>query len=157
MKRKKEGLAKTLVNLIGLSVLVVAVSFYFISDGIFLGISFLGLGFLGLILMKIGKIEIRHAFPDLVFGFVDNVILITSAVIGGSLGGVTGAIIGGVAGNTVADGISGFFEGYISEKVVKGKYEPKRTAFSSSLSKITGCIFGAGVVLTIISLVKMVF
>jgi len=158
MKRdffRKYKFYRSFASLIVLSVIVVAVSVYFIQKENLIGPVFFGVGILGLIFMKGFGVEIRQAYPDLVFGFVDNVLLISSAILGGVFGGVPGAILGGVAGNTIADGVSGFFEGYVSEKVTKGKFENKRTALSSSISKITGCIFGAGFILTLFWIVKI--
>ena len=62
-------------------------------------------------------------------------VLVFAAIIAGSFGGVTGAILGGAAGNTITDGLGGFFEGYVSEKLSARKIKNHRTALSSSLGK----------------------
>jgi len=148
---------KALVSLISVSIVVVAVVSYFIFNNTFIGLAFLGLGVLNLIFMKIMKIELKYIYPDLTFGFVDNGVMVFAAIAGGILAGVPGAIIGGVAGNTITDGIGGFFEGYVSERQKeKTKFESQRRALSSSLGKMTGCMFGAGVSLTLVWLIGLI-
>jgi len=147
---------KALVSLISVSIVVVAVVSYFIFNNTFIGLAFLGIGVLNLIFMKIMKIELKYIYPDLTFGFVDNGVMVFAAIAGGILAGVPGAIIGGVAGNTITDGIGGFFEGYVSERQKeKTKVESQRRALSSSLGKMTGCMFGAGVSLTLVWLIGL--
>jgi len=148
---------KALASLISVSIVVVAVVSYFIFNNTFIGLAFLGLGVLNLIFMKIMKIELKYIYPDLTFGFVDNGVMVFAAIAGGILAGVPGAIIGGVAGNTITDGIGGFFEGYVSERQKeKTKFESQRRALSSSLGKMTGCMFGAGVSLTLVWLIGLI-
>ena len=151
--KKRGTFLKAITNLIILSIIIVAVSSYFVFNDKPIGPIFLLMGFANLIYLKITKVKLKQIFPDLVFGFVDNGTLVLAIIIGGKFGGVPGAIIGGVAGNTITDAIGGMFEGYVSERITKGKFERKRTALSSSLGKMTGCLFGAGIVLTIIWLV----
>ena len=89
---------------------------------------------------------------------MDNGVMVFAAIIGGSLGGVPGAIIGGVTGNAITDGLGGFFEGYISEKQEQlQNFKAERRAFSSALGKMTGCLFGAGISLSLIWLIRIIF
>lgn len=159
MKKGKDNstFLRAVTNLIILSIIVVAVSFYFVFNNKLIGPAFLLMGVANIFFLKITKIKLKHIYPDLVFGFVDNGVLVFGVLLGGTFGGVPGAIIGGVAGNTITDATGGLFEGYVSEKLVKGKFEIKRTALSSSLGKMTGCLFGAGVSLTAIWLISLVF
>ncbi len=148
---------KAFASLIGVSIVVIAVVSYFIFNSTFIGLAFLALGVLNLIFMKIMKIELKYIYPDLTFGFVDNGVMVFAAIAGGFFAGIPGAIIGGVAGNTITDGIGGFFEGYVSERQKeKTKFESKRRALSSSLGKMTGCMFGAGVSLTLVWLIGLI-
>jgi len=157
MKKRTGHFLKALVSLIGVSFIVIAVVSYFIFNSTLIGLAFLAMGFLNLIFMKIMKIELKYIYPDLAFGFVDNGVMVFAAIAGGILAGVPGAIIGGVAGNTITDGIGGFFEGYVSERQKeKTRFESQRRALSSSLGKMTGCMFGAGVSLTIIWLINLI-
>ena len=157
MEKINRHFFKALASLIGVSLVVVAVISYFIFNNTFIWLAFLGLGVLNLIFMKIMKIELRYIYPDLTFGFVDNGVMVFAAIAGGILAGVPGAIIGGVAGNTITDGIGGFFEGYVSERQKeRTRFESKRKALSSSLGKMTGCMFGAGVSLAIVWLINLI-
>lgn len=148
MEKLAKNFLKAFFILLGISIIIVAVAGYFIFKNQYLGPAFFGLGILSFLFMKIIGIKIKDVYPDLTFGIIDNILLISAAIIGGSIGGVGGAIVGGVAGNTIADGISGLFEGYVSEREAIHKIKTARKMISSSLGKITGCMFGAGIVLT---------
>lgn len=152
----KDKFFKALLSLIGVSIVVAAVVSYFMFDRR-IGLAFLGMGFLSIGFIKLLKIKWEFIYPDFAFGFVDNGIMVFAAILGGSIGsvagatgGVAGAIIGAAAGNTITDGIGGFFEEYISEKQNSmGRFKDKRRILSASLGKMTGCMFGAGLSLTI--------
>ena len=107
----RDGFLKSLTSLIILSVVIIAVSAYFVFDKMIIGPAFLGLGFLSLIIIKLFSIKFSAIYPDFVFGAIDNGFLIFAATIGASLAGVPGAIIGGAAGNTITDSFGGLFEG----------------------------------------------
>ena len=154
--RKSGTFLKAVTNLIILSIIIIAVSAYFVFNDKPIGPICLLICFANIIYLKIIKVKLRHLYPDFVFGFVDNGILVFALIIGGKFGGIPGAIIGGVAGNTITDSIGGLFEGYVSEKLTKGNFERKRTALSSSLGKMTGCLFGEGIVLTVIWLINLI-
>lgn len=62
---------------------------------------------------------------------------------------MAGAIAGGIIGDAVTATIAGFFEGSISESLRKKGIEESREAIITSLGKMTGCLIGSGVVLTI--------
>ena len=152
----KKHFIKSILSLVLISIIVVAVSSYFIFDSKLIGPVFLIMGFFVLLFMKIRKIKFRFFYPDFVFGFIDNGILVFAAIIGGAYGGVIGAIIGGVTGNTITDGIGGFFEGYIAEKQHEQKLpESKRKMFTSSLGKIAGCLVGAGIGLIVVYFISL--
>lgn len=147
---------KALFSLIIVAIVVVAVAGYFIFDNKLIGPAFFVMGVLNMGFMSLMGIKLKFVYPDLVFGFVDNGIMVFAAVIGGSIGGVPGAIVGGVAGNTITDGLGGFFEGYVSEKQrALAKFKAERRMLSSSLGKMTGCMFGAGMSLTLVWLFKL--
>lgn len=156
-KRKGEkSFLEALVSLVILSIIVIAIASYFVFENALIGPAFLVLGLLNLGFLKFFKIEFKAIYPDMVFGIIDNGVLIFAAVLGGYIAGVGGAIIGGAAGNTITDGIGGLFEGHIAEKQRRGKFEASRTALSSSLGKMAGCLFGAGFGLIIIWLIGLV-
>lgn len=151
MKKRKKTFVQALTSLVILSAIVIAVASYFIFNKALIGPIFLILGFVSLTFISFFKIKIKAIYPDLVFGIIDNGVLVFAAVLGGQIAGVFGAIIGGAVGNTVTDGIGGLFEGHIVET---RKIRP-RTALSSSLGKMSGCLFGAGAGLILIWLISL--
>ncbi len=89
------------------------------------------------------------AIPDLIFGALDTGLLTIPALWGGVLFGVAGAIAGGVIGDALTDGIAGFFEGGIAEWLRGQGIEESREPVTTALGKMTGCLLGGGVVLSI--------
>lgn len=152
-KKRTGGFIKALTSFIILSIIVIAVSVYFVFDNKLIGPAFLGLGIISLIFLKIAKIDFKSVYPDMVFGLIDNGVLVFAAVLGGTYAGIAGAVIGGAAGNTVTDGIGGLFEGYVAQHQRKFEIDNLRTAMSSMLGKMVGCLFGAGLGLIIVWLV----
>jgi hypothetical protein len=155
--KRRDNLIKAIFSLTFLSIIIVAVSAYFIHKENLIGTAFLILGILSLIVLKFLKINVIEVYPDMIFGFVDNGVLVFTAIIGGVYAGVFGAIIGGAAGNTITDGIGGLFEGYVAEHQRKMKISTKRTTVSASLGKMAGCLFGAGIGLLIVQLIQVIF
>ena len=150
MKKKMENnFLKAIISFIIISILVIGFSVYFIFNEKLIGPIFLLLGLISLIFLKIFKIKIISVYPDIVFGIIDNGVLIFAAILGANYAGIFGAIIGGAAGNTLTDGMGGLFEGHIAEKLRKEKIKNTRTALSTMLGKIIGCLFGAGIGLII--------
>ena len=70
-------------------------------------------------------------------------------MIGASFSGVLGAIVGGVAGDSITDGLARLGEGKAAQLLRKYEIEEARTPLSSSMGKMSGCLMGAGIVLTI--------
>ena len=156
MKKKGSNLTKALISFLILSIVIFAVSMYFVFQKSLIGFAFLFMGILVTILLRIFKIKIKEVYPDIIFGMIDNGILVLVAVLGGIYAGVTGAIIGGVAGNTLTDGIGGLFEGHIEEKLRKKNINEKRTSLSTMLGKIIGCLYGAGIGLILVWLISLI-
>ena len=140
-----------------LSIIVIAVSFYFVFDKAWIGPAFLVLGFISLFFLKFFKIKISSVYPDMIFGAIDNGILIFAAVLGGVYAGIAGAIIGGAAGNTITDALGGLFEGHVAQNQRKYKIDNLRTPLSTMLGKASGCLFGAGLGLTLVWLIGVIF
>jgi len=149
-KKSYKVLLKAITNFLILTIVIIAVSYYFIFDDKLIGPVFLILGFLSIIFVKIIGTKITTMIPDILFGFIDNSLLVFAAVIGANFGGIPGAIIGGAVGNTITDGMGGLLEGHIAELQKKSKINNSRTALSSSIGKMIGCLLGAGASLTII-------
>lgn len=89
------------------------------------------------------------AVPDFIFGALDTGLLTIPALWGGVLFGVAGAIAGGVIGDALTDGIAGFFEGSIAQWLREQGIEESREPVTTALGKMTGCLLGSGLVLTI--------
>lgn len=153
----KRGTIKAFMNFVFLSIIIIAISAFFISQEELIGAAFLFLGVISLVFLKFLKIDITSIYPDLVFGFIDNFILVFAAVLGSNYAGVLGAIIGGAAGNTITDGLGGFFEGQMSEKLRKRQITHERNMLSTMLGKMSGCLFGAGIGLILIWIFKIFF
>jgi len=156
MKKRHRDFFGAITTWIIFSIIVIAVSAYFVFNDVLIGPAFIILGLLSLIVLKFFKIRIKSVYPDIVFGFIDNGVLIFAAVLGGVYAGVAGAIIGGAAGNTLTDGIGGLFEGYVAQKQRKFKINSLRTPLSTMLGKISGCLFGAGLGLILVWLIGLI-
>jgi len=152
----KNKFFKAIISFIIISIIVISVSVYFVFDKKLIGPAFLILGLISIFSLRFFKIKINTVYPDIVFGFIDNGILIFAAVLGGAYAGVIGAIIGGAAGNTITDGIGGLFEGHVAEKLRRKRINDKRTSLSTMLGKVIGCLFGAGVGLTLNYLISLI-
>lgn len=144
MKKVRNGFLKAIVSFVLLSIVIIGVSIYFMQSKVWIGPAFLGLGLVNLLIIKFFKIKISSIYPDMIFGFIDNGVLVFAAVLGGMYAGVVGAVIGGAAGNALTDGIGGLFEGYVAEHQRKFEIDNVRTSLSTMLGKIAGCLFGAG-------------
>ncbi len=144
----------SVIKVVTLCIIVFAVSAFFIYDIKIIGWIMLALGLMCLGALKLFKIVIKSAWPDIVFGLVDNGTLAVFTVIGGGIAGVAGAIIGGAVGNAITDGIAGTFEGHIAEKLRKNNIPEERTVLGSAIGKMTGCLLGAGIVLIIANLIN---
>ena len=155
-KSEKKSFKDAIISFLLLSIIVIGVSYYFVYNNAIIGPIFILLGLLNLVFLKFYKITIASVYPDIIFGFIDNGVLVIMAIIGGLIAGVAGAIIGGAAGNTITDGLGGLFEGYTAEKLRGKEIAEKRTAISSTLGKMTGCLFGAGIGLIMVWLIKII-
>lgn len=109
----------------------------------------IGLGVFALLgVMVVGR-GFKSALPDLVFGSIDTGLLAIPALWGGALFGVAGAIAGAVIGDALTDAIAGFFEGSVAQWLRQRGFEAGREPVTTSLGKMSGCLLGAGLVLTV--------
>ena len=157
MKKRKNGFTKALISFFTLSIVIVAVSAYFVLDKKLIGFAFLFLGIMVTIILKIFKIKLKEVYPDIIFGMIDNGVLVFAAILGGFYAGVAGAVVGGVAGNTLTDGIGGLFEGHVAQNQRKYKIDNLRTPLSTMLGKMIGCLYGAGIGLIMVWLISFYF
>jgi hypothetical protein len=153
----KENVLVALINVIILTSIIFLVSYFFMNNKSLIGIMLILLGFVCLIPLWIFKIKLRSIRADIIFGMIDNGILVIFALIGAELFGVLGAIVGGAVGNAITDGFAGVFEGYEAQKMRNKKIEDKRTVISAAIGKMAGCMFAAGIVLTIAWLILALF
>ncbi len=145
----KEGLAKSIISVITLSAVVISVVCFFIYNKVLLGPILIGLGFLPWIPLKISGRSIKSTGADIIFGIIDTGILGVAALIGANFAGVLGAIVGGAVGDAITDAIAGLFEGKVAEALRRYGIEEARTPLSSSMGKMSGCLIGIGITLTI--------
>ena len=145
----KEGLVRSVISVITLSVVVVAVICFVIYNKVLIGPVLIGLGFLPWIPLKISGRSIKSTGADIIFGAIDTGLLGIAALIGASFAGILGAIVGGAVGDAITDAIAGLFEGRISEVLRKYGIKEARTPLSSSMGKMSGCLIGIGITLTI--------
>jgi len=145
----KEGIIPALTSLIIVSIVVISVISFVIYNMRLIGPIIALLGFLPWIPLKIFGRTIKSTGADIIFGAVDTGILAVAALIGASFAGVLGAIVGGAVGDSITDGFAGLFEGKVAEYLRRHGIEEARTPLSSSLGKMSGCLIGAGITLTI--------
>ena len=139
MKKNKRK-ALEISTVIILCIITIVIAFFSMRLGRFVSIIIFGLGLLPILIAYIFKISLKKILPDIIFGLIDNILLIIPAIIGAELFGAAGALAGAVVGNAVSDGIAGIFEGSISEWLnIKG-IDSKRTLLGSSLGKMSGCL-----------------
>ncbi len=135
------------VTLIALPVAVVGV--LMLQYRLPIGPIVLGLAVIPLLGLLMARRSFMGAIPDLIFGAIDTGLLTIPALWGGVLFGVAGAIAGGVIGDALSDAIAGFFEGAIAERLRSLGIEESREAVTTALGKMSGCLLGSGVVLTV--------
>jgi len=139
MKKNKRK-ALEIIIVILLSIVTVIIAFFSMRLGRFVSIVIFGLGFIPILIAYIFKISLKKILPDIIFGLIDNLVLIIPAIIGAELFGAVGALAGAVVGNAVSDGIAGLFEGSISEWLHARGIDETRTMIGSSLGKMSGCL-----------------
>ncbi|MBU2617103.1 MAG: hypothetical protein KKI07_00280 [Euryarchaeota archaeon] len=146
---KKQGFIPALTSVIIISIVVISVISFTIYNTKVIGPIIILLGFIPWIPLRISGRTIKSTGADIIFGAIDTGILGIAALIGASFAGVLGAIVGGAVGDSITDGLAGLFEGGIAEYLRKHGIEEARTPLSSSMGKMSGCLIGVGIVLTI--------
>ena len=146
---ERQSLIPALTSVIIISIIVVSVISFTIYNTKLIGPTIILLGFIPLIPLRISGRTIASTGADIIFGAIDTGILGILALIGASFAGVLGAIVGGAVGDSITDGFAGLFEGRVAEHLRKHGIEESRTPLSSSMGKMSGCLMGVGIVLTI--------
>ena len=137
-KNQKKTLEISIVIL--LSIITAIIAFYSMRLGRYVSLVIFGLGLVPLLIAYIFKISLKKMLPDIIFGLIDNSLLIIPAIIGAQLFGAVGALAGAVVGNAISDSIAGIFEGSISEWLHLKGIDSTRTILGSSLGKMSGCL-----------------
>jgi hypothetical protein len=121
-------------------IITAIIAIFSMKLGKFVSIVIFGLGLIPILIAYIYKIALKKMLPDIIFGLIDNLLLIIPAIIGAELFGTIGALAGAVVGNAISDGIAGLAEGSISEWLHSKGIDETRTLLGSSLGKMSGCL-----------------
>ena len=148
-KVRGEGLLPAAVHLLALSVLVVAVIALIYTHKAFIGPVVIVIGLLPWIPLMLASRSIKSAGADIIFGAIDTGFMVIFALIGASFAGLLGAILGSLVGDAITDGMAGLFEGRVAEYLRRHGVEEARTPLSSSMGKLSGCLMGGGITITI--------
>lgn len=156
-KLNKENWMTAILHLLVLTVIILLVGYFFVTQKRIIGPILILLGIISLVPIYFFKTPLQILRSDIMFGIIDNGVLAIFALFGAELFGILGAIVGGLVGNAITDGLAGLFEGYEWQKVKNLKIKDKRTAFTVAIGKLAGCLFGGGIVLTVAwSILKLV-
>ncbi|MBS3113429.1 hypothetical protein J4418_05085 [Candidatus Woesearchaeota archaeon] len=149
MAMDKEKLMTAILNISLLAIIILLVSFFFLTQKRIIGPIMIVLGIISILPIFLFKVPIRILKADILFGLIDNGTLAIFVLSGAELFGIFGAIVGGLVGNAITDGFAGIFEGYEWQKIKKLKIKDKRTALTVAIGKLAGSLFGGGIVLII--------
>ena len=139
-KRKNEKKIMETIIVILLSAFTAFIAFYSMRLGRFVSLIIFTLGFIPILIAYFLRIDLKKMLPDIIFGIIDNIILVIPAIIGAELFGAAGALTGAVVGNAISDAIAGYFEGNLSEFLHSRGIDATRTVLGSSLGKMSGCL-----------------
>lgn len=139
MKKNKRKILEISIVIL-LSIITVVIAFFSMRLGRFVSIVIFGMGLIPILIAYFFKIGLKKMLPDIIFGLIDNLLLIIPAIIGAELFGATGALAGAIVGNAISDSIAGIFEGSISEWLHTRGIDSTRTILGSSLGKMSGCL-----------------
>lgn len=106
-KNQKKTLEISIVVL--LSIITAVIAFYSMRFGRYVSLVIFGLGLVPLLIAYIFKISLKKMLPDIIFGLIDNLLLIIPAIIGAQLFGAVGALAGAVVGNDYIGFYSRYF------------------------------------------------
>jgi len=112
----------------------------------------LALGLAPLAVLKIHGKQLATVGADIAFGAFDTGFMTVTSLAGASFAGVLGAVVGAGAGDAITDAWGGLIEGKVATWLRKRGIEEARKPFPTSMGKMSGCLFGAGVTITIAGL-----
>ncbi|TET51863.1 MAG: hypothetical protein E3J58_01285 [Actinomycetota bacterium] len=140
LKRKNEKKIMETIVVLLLSAFIAFIAFYSMRLGRFVSLIIFALGFIPILIAYFLRIDLKKMLPDIIFGIIDNLILVIPAIIGAELFGAAGALTGAIIGNAISDAIAGYFEGNLSEFLHSRGIDATRTVMGSSLGKMSGCL-----------------
>jgi len=146
---KKEGFISALISVTIITIVIVSVISFILYNNRLIGPIIIILGFIPWIPLKLSGRTIKSTGADIIFGAIDTGFLGMAALIGANFAGVLGAIVGGAVGDSITDGYAGLFEGKMAEYLRKHGIDEARTPLSASMGKMSGCLIGVGIILTI--------
>jgi hypothetical protein len=147
--KDKQGIKSALLQIIILSIVLVAVVYFIINRKPAIGPSLMAFGIIPLILVKLAGRRIGSVGADITFGVIDSIILGIFTLGGASLAGILGAVVGSGVGNSITNSIAGIFEGEVDAYLRRKNVHTERTPLSAGMGKISGSLIGIGFVLTI--------
>jgi len=145
----KEGFISALISVTIITIVIVSVMYFILNNNRLIGPVIIILGFIPWIPLKLSGRTIKSTGADIIFGAIDTGFLGVAALIGANFAGILGAIVGGAVGDSITDGYAGLFEGKMATYLRKHGIDEARTPLSSSMGKMSGCLIGVGIVLTI--------
>jgi len=140
LKRRNEKKIMETIIVVLLSAFIAFIAFYSMRLGRFVSLIIFIMGFIPIVIAYFLKIDLKKMLPDIIFGIMDNLILVIPAVIGAEFFGAAGALTGAIVGNAISDAIAGYFEGNLSEFLHSRGIDATRTVLGSSLGKMSGCL-----------------
>jgi len=140
LNRKNEKKIMETIIVLLLSAFVSFIAFYSMRLGRFVSLIIFAMGFIPILIAYFLKIDLKKMLPDIIFGIIDNLILVIPAIVGAELFGTAGALTGAIVGNAISDAIAGYFEGNLSEFLHSRGIDATRTVLGSSLGKMSGCL-----------------
>ncbi len=147
--KKSDKILKPILSVTALSIIIFGVVVFFIYQKRWIGPVFIVLGILHLVVLEFFGKKITSVWPDIIFGVIDNGVLVIGAIIGADFAGPLGAVVGAAAANAITDGFAGIFEGWTAHHLRKRGIKEERTALGSAIGKMAGCFLGAGIILVI--------
>ena len=145
----KEGFISALISVTIITIVIVSVMYFILNNNRLIGPVIIILGFIPWIPLKLSGRTIKSTGADIIFGAIDTGFLGVAALIGANFAGILGAIVGGAVGDSITDSYAGLFEGKMATYLRKHGIDEARTPLSSSMGKMSGCLIGVGIVLTI--------
>ena len=145
----KEGFISAFISVTIITIVIVSVMYFILNNNRLIGPVIIILGFIPWIPLKLSGRTIKSTGADIIFGAIDTGFLGVAALIGANFAGILGAIVGGAVGDSITDGYAGLFEGKMAEYLRKHGIDEARTPLSASMGKMSGCLIGVGIVLTI--------